>query len=356
MKKTLLVFCLAALVSAPQVQAEDPPFTLNEEFSYATKGNLEGYLKPAFTTIAEGQASSLFNSINLSDEFRVGLDINYHVMIIPDSERSFSAKLPDSYSSFSRSSNAKLESADEDRDLYPSVDQPTIYGGQATPIFSAEKSDTNAKSVVFLSGNDRSWMPTIPAIGLVFNLPTETEVRFRYAGFSFDESTETEIEGMPGVFAPDTVSRSASFFTISATQQLDDVLEILENDTNIMVGVNIAYSSVSLSGIYESSVFSMAAIGEYEVDEKFSMTGFLQFEATSGEIKAVRQPGTELADSPYEELRDPENTDFTMDAAGDNSLRFGVGAHGHFGPLVLSASAALATQPVFTLGGTIWFN
>lgn len=354
MKKTLLLLFLACSAVSPHVQADDRPFTLNEEFSYATKGNLEGYLKPAFTTIAEGQASSLFTSINLSEEFRVGLDINYNVLIIPDSQRSFSAKLPDSYSSFTRSSNAKLESADEDRDLYPSVDQPTIYGGQATPIFSAEKSDTNAKSVVFLSGNDRSWMPTIPAIGLSFNLPSQTELRFRYAGFSFDESTETEV--MPGIFVPDTISRSTSFFTVSATQQLDDLLEIFENDTNIMLGVNVAYSSISVSGIYESSVFSMAAIGEYAADEMFSLTGFLQFEATSGELNVVREAGSEITDSPYEELRDPENVDFSMDAAGENSLRFGVGAHGHFGPLVLSATAALATQPVFTLGGTIWFN
>ncbi|MGB9913187.1 MAG: DUF6588 family protein, partial [Candidatus Kapaibacteriota bacterium] len=78
-----------------ELNAKD--IVISRNFVLFTSRNLEGYLKPLFTTLEQSLNNSLFGTSNLNGKFKVSLNFAFSSMLIPDEHKWFDAEVPDGF-------------------------------------------------------------------------------------------------------------------------------------------------------------------------------------------------------------------------------------------------------------------
>lgn len=94
--KCLLFFTWAIiLLSYSPLAHSGEPIEISREFTMFTSQQASGFLKPLFTTIGESLNSGLYTKADYARGWSFGLDITLTSMIIPKSQTTYSAVLPD---------------------------------------------------------------------------------------------------------------------------------------------------------------------------------------------------------------------------------------------------------------------
>ena len=365
MKRAIAWIVAAATVGGASLQAEEP-FTISKEFTLMTSENLEGYLKPLFTTVEESINSNLYTTaLHSESDWTVGINFAVQAFAIPDDQLRYDAVLPADFQDTTLSENVELRSDRERRNLPNTVSQPTIYGGVSTPAFSAPQptDDFNyARTVTFMEGNNISSMPGIPVVQLALGIPTGTQLRFRFVGASF------EVED---------VDRSLSYFSIGLDQRFDHFFDLFNDDdttaSSIGLALNANYAAMELTGMYEFTTFAVGLHGSKTwafqdgaetsdrdddgIRSELTVFAGAQFEGMDGDFVAIREIDSQSADdvvnSPYSEIRNGEPIRIAIES--HSSMRLTGGAAWRFGILELHASAFLASQPGASFGLGLWF-
>ncbi len=365
MKRLIACIVAAATIGGASLQAEEP-FTISKEFTLMTSDNLEGYLKPLFTTVEESVNSNLYTTALHSDsDWTIGINFAVQAFAIPDDQLTYDAVLPADFQDTTLSENVELRSERERRNLPNTVSQPTIYGGISTPAFSAPQpsDDFNyARTVTFMEGNNISGMPGIPVVQLALGIPTGTQLRFRFVGASFDV---------------EDVNRSLSYYSLGLDQRFDHFFDLFkENDTTastIGLALNANYAAMELTGMYEFTTFAVGLHGSKTwafqdgaetmdreddgIRSELTVFAGVQVEGMDGDFVAIReidsQNSDDIVNSPYEEIRKGEPINIAIES--HNSFRLTGGAAYRFGVLELHASGFLASQAGVSFGLGLWF-
>lgn len=332
----LLVICAAG-----QAKAGDS-LTISREFNLITSKNASGYFKPLFTTIGESFNSNAFTVARFTRQWRLGLDISVCGMIIPSSQTTYDAALPEEYGNTRITQTSERRGDTETRNASGTVSQPTIYGGISTPTFSAPQTGIapseipkQPSTVSFIEGNNISFMSGLPAIQLGLGLPTRTQLKFRFASFPVQDA-------------------SVTYLGIMGSQQFNHLVGLFADDSLIGVALNAGYHSLTRNQGISISSFAIGLQGSKTWESGLSLYGGAQYESLSGSITLVREKDfSVISKSPYKEIRDQE--DLKVDVTSFTDIRIGAGISYKTGILEIHADAAYASQPVIAAGLTLWF-
>lgn len=316
--------------------------TITKEFNLITSKNAAGYFKPLFTTIGESFNSNTFTVAKFARQWRLGLDISVCGMIIPSSQTTYDALLPEVYGKTDSTQTAERRGGTETRNGKGTVVQPTIYGGASTPTFSASQSSAptaeapkQPSTVSYMEGNNISFMSGLPALQLTVGLPTRTQLRLRF------------------LTAP-IADVSTTYFGVMLSQQFNHLVGLLADDSLIGIALNAGYHSISRNEGISISSFAVGLHGSKTWESGFSVYGGLQYEGLSGTLKFVREKDFSiLSKSPFQEIRQQKDLEFDVESF--TSIRVGAGLSYKTGILELHADAAYASQPVLAAGFTLWF-
>ncbi|GAB1430762.1 hypothetical protein MASR2M18_15960 [Ignavibacteria bacterium] len=331
-----------AFICAATVAKAGDSLTISREFNLITSKNASGYFKPLFTTIGESFNSNAFTVARYARQWRLGLDISVCGMIIPSSQTTYDATLPDEYGNTSITQTAERRGGTETRNTSGTVSQPTVYGGVSTPTFSAPQTGIppseipkQPSTVAFMEGNNISFMSGLPAIQIGLGLPTRTQLKFRFATFPLQDVSTT-------------------YFGIMGSQQFNHLVGLFADDSLIGVALNAGYHSLARNQGISISSFAVGLHGSKTWESGFSLYGGVQYENLSGSITLVREKDFSIiSKSPYSEIRNQE--DLKMDVASFTDMRVGAGISYKTGILELHADAAYASQPILAAGFTLWF-
>lgn len=329
------------LFAGASAQAGDS-LTITKEFNLITSKNAAGYFKPLFTTIGESFNSNTFTVARFARQWRLGLDISVCGMMIPSSQTTFDALLPEVYGKTDSTQTAELRGSVETRNHKGTVSQPTIYGGNSTPTFSASQSSVptseapkQPSTVSYMEGNNISFMSGLPAIQLAVGLPTRTQIRLRFLTAPIQDA-------------------STIYFGAMLSQQFNHLVGLFADDSLIGVALNAGYHNVSRSEGISVSSFAVGLHASKTWNSGFSVYGGIQYEGLSGTIKFVREKDFSIiSKSPFEEIRKQKDLEFDVESFTD--IRIGAGLSYKTGILELHADAAYASQPVLSAGFTLWF-
>ncbi len=336
----LLMLCLMSSAITPTVFAGDK-IEVGKEFNLFTSKNLEGYMKPFFTSIEESINSNIFSNVYLKDCWSIGLDISVSGMFIPDAQMTFDAERPEYFGNTAMVRTAERRQGETLTDYTSDNIQPTIYGGHSTAIFAAPQNhwqpDSLNKTIGFVEGNDITFMAGLPAIQLLIGLPSRTEVRARFLMFN--------VSGSP-----------LMYWGISVAQQIDQFFGLFKPEQQMALAVYGAYAKATRDAGIDMGTYSFGAAFSKTMDFGLTFYTGLQYENMSGTFEATRdkEDAADYADSPYEEIRNLE--DIYVDISSFNKLRITLGASYQIGLLELHADAAWASQPILTAGLTFTFG
>lgn len=337
-KFTFLIFLFIISVSA----FAQKPLTITKDFNLFTSDNLQGYLKPLFTSVEESFNSDIFTKAVYPNYFTIAIDISAMGMFIPESQKTFDALLPEGYGDPGLAEQAYMK----DGVLYKTnikgtIKEPTIFGGSAQSIFSAPQNNYPPgswyKSVGFAEGNNVGFMSGVPVLQLIAGLPTRTQIRFRYLPIPVSGETMT-------------------YYGIMLNQQINQFFGLFADDPDMGLALNLAYHKMSRNqGISVSSMAFGAHLSK-TWDEWLTAYGGFQIETLSGSFEAVRDTtgasSSETLDNPYAEVRN--RLPLKFDINGFNSFRILGGLSIKTGILEIHGDIAYASQPILTCGLTFW--
>ncbi len=330
----------------------DEYIVVSKDFTLFTSKNLQGYLKPLFTTIGESFNSNLYSTALYENQWRIGLDISINGMFIPDAHKFFDAELPIAYGT-DVVDNAMLKDGKLYRQIGKSISQPTLYGGTSNAIFSAPQNpsgstfgedsngniiyDSTFKSVAFAEGNNIDFLAGLPTIQLIAGFPIGTELRLRFWTFPLQDQMMT-------------------YWAAILNQRIDHIFDLFYPDTTMGIALNFAYHNLDRGKGFNINSFALGLHFSKSWDIGFNLYGGLQYENLSGDFMAIRDTAgikpTDVANNPYIEVRERQPIEFKIESF--NNFRFLGGISYRASIFELHADAAWAAQPVVTVGLTIW--
>ena len=302
MKQTIIATTVLFVGVFGSSFAQDPgPLIVEREFNVFTSQNAQGYFKPLFTSIQEGFATNLYHRAFYDEKWNIGLDLSFMGMIVPDGHRTYDALLPEDFGNQSVVQTAELRNGVTRRNLQGSSEQPTVYGGLATPVFSAPGSNTfpdaHNKTIGFAEGNDIGFMPGLPHLQLIVGAPTRTELRVRV------------------VPVPDG-DRTFLYLGFGLNQQVDQFMNLFGEDSSMALAINTSLHYLDWTEIMSGTSFTAGVHFSKDWDD-FSLYTGAQFETMSGDFIALREEniqGEITTGSPYEEIREGNPIAFDIES------------------------------------------
>ncbi len=321
-------------------QAEDK-ITLSREFNLFTSKNLEGYLKPLFTSIGESINSNVFTTGNYKDDWSIGIDISVSGMFIPNGQTTYDAERPDAFGDTTIVKTAELRNGKIYRNVVGNNSQPTIFGGQSNGIYAAPQNhrypDTSYKSVAYVEGNDISFMSGIPTIQFIFGFPTRTQIRFR-------------------IIAVPMGDNSVTYWGLTASQNVDRFFNLFKPEEKMGLSAHFAYSAINGGPSISLSTWNFGVHFSKSWNNSLSLYAGFQFEGLKGKFEAVRDTMNmdNYVDNPFKEIRD--GAPLTVNLASFTAFRILGGVSYKIGPMEIHGDAAWASQPILTFGITFTFG
>lgn len=309
-------------------QSNDAQFELPKEFSSLTSHNVAGYFKPLLTTLSEGLHSNYFTSAVYPEKFSVGIDISAQMMLVPSEQKVFTAELPQAFSSYRV---AELRDGEVVRLNGVMTQQPTIYGGKATPVFAAAQTGF-VMPVTFLEGANINTVISIPNLQLLLGIPTRTQVRLRFVPITIDNTYKL------------------TYYSIGLNQQIDKLFgNVQDNTAGIAIHAN--YQRLSLSGVGDMTLLAGGIHASKSID---FLTGYIgaQLERTSGAFEAKRSTSVQLLSSPYQEVRLLQPMKLEVEVF--NSYRIVAGVSLRLAIVEFHLEAGYTAQPFASAGLTFW--
>jgi len=309
---------------------------ISRDFVLFTSKNLEGYIKPIFTTLEQSLNTTLFGTSLPDGKFRFTLNLSVSGMIIPDAQKTFDAEVPDGFFNDSVTQVAQMRNGEVRRSVVKPNIQPTIYGGSSTPIFSAPQShtypDSIYKTIAYPEGLHIDFMAGLPVLQAIVETPLKNEIRFRF--FSLPIQDETFV-----------------YLTIGLNQRVDDWFNLFGFDKNKAISVHFA-----LHRMYYGNSFDLTsyAIGINAMQRwGNTLIGYvgLQYEDFGGKFRAVKDTTglkENVINSPFPELRQAKPIEISFNsytkfqAKGGFTLTFYIG--------FLNFELSYASQPMISLG------
>lgn len=346
-----ILLCLIILLIAPQLKAGEY-LEVSKDFTLFTSKNLQGYIKPFFTTLGESFNSNLYSTALYENQWSIGIDISINGMFIPDAHKFFDAELPIAYGT-DAVDNAMLKDGKLYRQIGKSISQPTLYGGASNAIFSAPQNPTGSrfgtdsngniiydstfKSVAFAEGNNVDFIAGLPTFQLIAGFPIGTQLRLRFWTFPLQDEAMT-------------------YWAAILNQRIDHIFGLFDPDTTMGIALNFAYHSLNRGKGFDISSFALGLHFSKSWDIGFTLYTGLQYENLSGDFKAIRDTAgmrpNDVANNPYIEVRERRPIEFKIESF--NHFRFLGGISYRASIFELHADAAWAAQPVVTVGLTIW--
>lgn len=257
---------------------EDGLLEVSSDFRLFTSENLKGFTKPLFTTIGQGAQSNLFTVGTYNDSYSIGFDLSLSSTIIPGSQQMYNAVLPKAFGDTSIMDNAIYKNGKVVRNIGGSIEQPTIYGGASNaiyvvaPVRGGDPADSIYKSIAFNEGNNITTMASLPALQLIFGLPTRTEVRFRYLGAPIGDEMYNHI-------------------AISANQQIDRWFDMFEEIEDMGLALHASYQFMTLAETIDMNSWAVGVHFSKGFGDGWSIYSGLQLEDLSGQFNMVRENG-----------------------------------------------------------------
>jgi len=319
---------------------------VSREFNLFTSKNLEGYLKPFFTSVEESINSNIFSSAYYKDTWSIGLDVSVSGMFIPNSHTTFDAQRPEDFGNTTIVRTAERRDGQILPDYVENNIQPTIYGGRSTAIYAARQypvppgssngSDTMNRTVGYVDGNDISFMSGLPTIQLALGLPSRTQVRLRFLTLN-------------------VAGEQLMYWGVTASQRIDQFFRMFMPKDRMALAVHAGYSSATRDAGLDFNSLVLGAHISKAWGFGLTLYGGFQYEGMSGKFEAVRDKSesNEYVDSPYQEIRNME--DLSVDISSFNSFRLLGGLSYKIGIVELHADAAWAAQPILTAGLSFTF-
>jgi hypothetical protein len=339
-KSQIKLFIILALASFPALPlSAGKPLEISKDFTLFTSRNLQGYVKPLFTTIEESFNSNIYSKAVYDKNWTIALDISAMGMLIPDDQKLYDAQRPEEFGNTGVTKTSEMRYGRIKDDQRNANWQPTIYGGRSTPIFSAPQyhstySDYN-KTVAYAEGANINMMSGLPIIQLVTGLPTRTQLRFRF-------------------LAAPVLDEMLYYYGIMVNQQVNRIFGLFGDDPSMGMAVNLAYHNITRNeGI---KINSWAAGLHFSKSWDNGLTAFtgIQLEGMNGEIIAIKKDfrADDIINSPWEEVRDGKPLQLSVETF--TTFRFTGGFSFRTGFFEIHGDAAWASQPVLSAGITFW--
>ena len=329
----LLLFVTVATVMNPAVAGDKIEFS--DKFNLFTSKNLEGYMKPFFTSIEQSINSNLFTTAYYKDAWSVSLDISVSGMFVPNSQTTFNAERPEDFGNTGIVRTAERREGEILTDYTKDNIQPTIYGGRSTAIYAARQNawypDSANKTVGYVEGNDISFMSGLPTIQLALGLPSRTEVRFRFLMLN--------VSGSP-----------LTYWGISAAQRFDQFFNLFNPKLNLALAINGSYAKATRDAGINMGTYSFGAHFSKWWEYGLALYAGIQYENISGTFEATRdkENAEDFIDNPYEEIRTMQDININIESFTHFRLLAGISYQ--IGFVELHADAAWASQPILTAG------
>lgn len=367
MKKMLLLLVCCFSVSALYAQKLE----LGGTVSLLTKENFEAYSKPLFTSMGQSFNSNLWTTAIHEDRFKIGLDFSFMAMLIPESQKNYTASLPDHFTNATIAKTAYNKNGIETRQ--PStVEQPTFYGSAPTTVYSIPQDQngnytfqTIGGNAEFPSGNGLNAVLGIPAVQIMMDLPSRTHVRLRVVPVPSIDDDMNVFYGM-----------------VSVGHQFNQYIDPLK-DSTLGISFNAAYSLFSITNVIDANALAVGINASKKLNEFFTVFGGLQYEDFSGTFTYTRKdvtPNDASSNTPYAEVRENlytnpgsvipnvdsqnryavNNKDTRKPVVADistfSNFRIVAGGEVHLKALQLHAQLAYVSQFMFSGGFSVWFN
>lgn len=305
-KFALTMIALTALAFA--VADAGDPIEIDREFTLFTSQQMQGYLKPLFTTVEQSFNGNIYTTAMYPETWSISLDISASGMIIPGSQKDYDAELPSAFGNPEVTDDAYVEGRTITRQVGGSVSQPTIYGGESHAVYSAPQNPTGDidddgypdslyKSIAFIEGNNVSFMSGVPVFQIIAAFPTRTEVRLRGAGAG--------LQGEPMIY-----------MGILANQQVDHFFDLFDPRERMGIALNGSYHAMFRNPGIDIRSFSVGAHFSKGWDNGFTGYFGMQYENMIGFFHAVKETDDtykDYVDSPYEEIRNAEDIRFAVE-------------------------------------------
>ncbi len=337
MKKIFLIFCFIASVSTLFSQNE---FEVDREFGLFTSHNLSGYLKPLTTSISQSLNSGFYTTMNYSGGWSFGLNVSASQMFIPRNQTTYSAETPDLFGNTAVVETAYYKNGVMYQNQKGYISQPTIYGGISTPVFASPQNqfapDSFYKSVSYMEGNNISTIAGVPAFQLFFGIPTHTQFRFKYFGFSINNAPLT-------------------WFALAVNQNLSHYIPVFGKESPFSFGIGGSYQSISRSQGIDISGWTAALNFGGNFKNGLGFYTALQLEDMSGTITAQRKAtdANEIINNPYSEVRN--GLPLIVNFETFTNFKALAGVNYRYGIMELNADFAWATQPMVSAGLSLYF-
>ncbi len=332
----LIIIAVVLPISLISLKAADD-IDISKDFNMFTSQQLQGYSKPLFTTIGESFNSNLYTTAKYREHWAIAFDMSIGQYFIPDAHRSYDAALPAMYADSNIARTIDFDG--RTKQIHGKLEQPTIYGGRSNAVYSAPQDHStnaqNSKSLGFPEGNNIDYMFGLPALQLIGNFPTRTQLRLR--------------------FLPIPVQGSMMmYFAAHLNQRIDHFFDLFGEDTSMALALNGGYSMMSRSKGIDIGSYTVGT--HFSIDFESGFFGFLgmQLEGMSGTFEAVRTDFNEadVENSPYQEVRDREPLKFDIESF--NSWRFLAGLSYRTGAFEMHSDFGYAAQPMINFGFTFW--
>lgn len=278
-KVSISLLLFAVVLLPPNLKSDDDEVTIPNDYSLFTSANFKGYTKPLFTTIGQGAQSNLFTTANYDEKWYISLDLSASSVLIPESQKTYDASLPDLFTNPERVDIAAYKDGEIIRN-FDGIEQPTIYGGESTTIYAAsplnnensEPSDSLYKTLSFMEGSDISTMASLPALQLMIGLPTQSEIRFRFLTFG-------------------SGNENISYLNLGLNQRVDRYLDLWDEKDSMALAVNIGYNTIGFGDVIDMNSISFGVHFSKDFGDNFSVYSGIQYENLSGDFYIEREGG-----------------------------------------------------------------
>lgn len=329
-----LILCLFLSFSVSTLKAGEK-IEIGKEFNLFTEKNLEGFLKPFFTSLEESINSNIFSTARYKDCWTVGLDFSVSGMFIPNSHTVFDAERPGAFGNTNIVRTGEIRDGEVLTNYIDDNIQPTIYGGSSTALFAARQNawypDSTNKTVGYVEGNNISFMSGLPAIQLTVNIPSRTQVRFRFLTLN-------------------VAGESMVYWGVFAAQKVDEFFNLFKPNDLMGLAVHLGYTNASRNPGISLNTFAIGTHFSKSWDYGLTVYAGAQYETISGKFEAVRDKSnpSNYVDNPYEEIRNLN--DISINISSFNKFKLLGGVAYRFGFAELHLDAGIASQPIVSAG------
>ena len=246
-----------------------------QEFESFTSSNFQGFTKPFFTTLGQGAQSNLYTRAVYEEKFGIFFDLSVSSMIIPQSQKTYTAQLPKHLEMTENFDYAYIDNGKVIRNFGTTISQPTIYGESANTVYLTPKTgdpaDSIFKTIGFLEGNRVNTMMSLPALQFGFSLPTRTQIRLRYLGAPTDDVM-------------------INFLSFNVNQQIDHFMGLFDDD---MMGLafNVSYQNFFWGDYTNLHSYSAGLHFSKAWENGLAIYTGLQYENLSGQFSMNRSNG-----------------------------------------------------------------